>query len=180
MCFLLKLHLQYLYVSFLTCCSVWVLHFIHGHQGFWAAHMYTHISVTRISSGVLKLVMMVMTVEMMLTVLTFTELMATASPWWRRKRAGPQRSRQAVWDWWALNFSAGWGSSFGIFILVLSPEFILCCVPLKSVNKLINFALQDTGNSRLRRALECCTDQDYCNRDLHPTLPPINTPSKAP
>ncbi|XP_026995534.2 bone morphogenetic protein receptor, type IBb isoform X1 [Tachysurus fulvidraco] len=39
------------------------------------------------------------------------------------------------------------------------------------------FQCRDTGNSRLRRALECCTDQDYCNRDLHPTLPPINTPN---
>uniref|UniRef100_W5KHX7 Serine/threonine-protein kinase receptor n=1 Tax=Astyanax mexicanus TaxID=7994 RepID=W5KHX7_ASTMX len=38
------------------------------------------------------------------------------------------------------------------------------------------FQCRDTGNSRLRRVLECCTDQDYCNRDLHPTLPPLNTP----
>lgn len=26
---------------------------------------------------------------------------------------------------------------------------------------------------RSRRALECCTDQDYCNQNLHPTLPPL-------
>lgn len=70
---------------------------------------------------------------------------------------------------------------------MLSPEFFFCFSLLVSrffkINKQITFfffALQDTGNSRLRRALECCTDQDYCNRDLHPTLPPINTPSKAP
>lgn len=71
---------------------------------------------------------------------------------------------------------------------MLSPEFFFFVfvywylVSLKSINKSLFFffALQDTGNSRLRRALECCTDQDYCNRDLHPTLPPINTPSKAP
>ncbi|XP_012696194.2 bone morphogenetic protein receptor, type IBb [Clupea harengus] len=37
------------------------------------------------------------------------------------------------------------------------------------------FQCRDTGNARLRRILECCTDQDYCNRDLHPTLPPLNT-----
>ncbi|KAG5261785.1 hypothetical protein AALO_G00288360 [Alosa alosa] len=37
------------------------------------------------------------------------------------------------------------------------------------------FQCRDTGNSRLRRILECCTDQDFCNRDLHPTLPPLNT-----
>ncbi|XP_030647031.1 bone morphogenetic protein receptor type-1B [Chanos chanos] len=39
------------------------------------------------------------------------------------------------------------------------------------------FQCRDTGNSRQRRALECCTDKDYCNRDLHPTLPPHRTPS---
>nr|XP_029492882.1 bone morphogenetic protein receptor type-1B-like [Oncorhynchus nerka] len=39
------------------------------------------------------------------------------------------------------------------------------------------FQCRDTGNSRLRRSLECCTDQDYCNKDLHPTLPPLKTPS---
>ncbi|XP_016104910.1 bone morphogenetic protein receptor type-1B-like [Sinocyclocheilus grahami] len=39
------------------------------------------------------------------------------------------------------------------------------------------FQCRDTGNSKQRRALECCTDQDYCNRDLHPTLPPLRTPS---
>uniref|UniRef100_A0A674CER3 receptor protein serine/threonine kinase n=2 Tax=Salmoninae TaxID=504568 RepID=A0A674CER3_SALTR len=38
------------------------------------------------------------------------------------------------------------------------------------------FQCRDTGNSRLRRSLECCTDQDYCNKDLHPTLPPLKTP----
>lgn len=32
---------------------------------------------------------------------------------------------------------------------------------------------QDTGNARSRRAIECCRDQDYCNRRLHPTLPPL-------
>uniref|UniRef100_A0A4W4F841 Serine/threonine-protein kinase receptor n=1 Tax=Electrophorus electricus TaxID=8005 RepID=A0A4W4F841_ELEEL len=41
------------------------------------------------------------------------------------------------------------------------------------------FQCRDTGNSRLRRVLECCTDQDYCNRDLLPTLPPVLPPSKA-
>ncbi|XP_016316067.1 bone morphogenetic protein receptor type-1B-like [Sinocyclocheilus anshuiensis] len=34
----------------------------------------------------------------------------------------------------------------------------------------------DTGNARLRRILECCMDQDFCNRDLHPTLPPLKRP----
>uniref|UniRef100_A0A8C9VS19 Serine/threonine-protein kinase receptor n=1 Tax=Scleropages formosus TaxID=113540 RepID=A0A8C9VS19_SCLFO len=36
------------------------------------------------------------------------------------------------------------------------------------------FQCRDTENSRQRRALVCCTDRDYCNRDLHPTLPPPN------
>ncbi|XP_055774685.1 bone morphogenetic protein receptor type-1B isoform X2 [Salvelinus fontinalis] len=41
------------------------------------------------------------------------------------------------------------------------------------------FQCRDTGNSRLRRSLECCTDQDYCNKDLHPTLAPLKTPNYA-
>ncbi|KPP65843.1 bone morphogenetic protein receptor type-1B-like [Scleropages formosus] len=38
------------------------------------------------------------------------------------------------------------------------------------------FQCRDTGNARQRRSLECCTDQDYCNHDLHPTLPPQKPP----
>uniref|UniRef100_A0A672Q580 Serine/threonine-protein kinase receptor n=1 Tax=Sinocyclocheilus grahami TaxID=75366 RepID=A0A672Q580_SINGR len=41
------------------------------------------------------------------------------------------------------------------------------------------FQCRDTGNARLRRILECCTDQDFCNRDLHPTLPPLKRPGKT-
>ncbi|XP_028836010.1 bone morphogenetic protein receptor, type IBb isoform X2 [Denticeps clupeoides] len=39
------------------------------------------------------------------------------------------------------------------------------------------FQCRDTGNAHLRRILECCTDQDYCNRDLRPTLPPLQSQS---
>ncbi|XP_066509415.1 bone morphogenetic protein receptor type-1B-like [Hoplias malabaricus] len=39
------------------------------------------------------------------------------------------------------------------------------------------FQCRDTGGSRQRRALECCTDHDYCNRDLNPALPPLGKPS---
>uniref|UniRef100_A0A8C6WQQ3 Serine/threonine-protein kinase receptor n=1 Tax=Neogobius melanostomus TaxID=47308 RepID=A0A8C6WQQ3_9GOBI len=35
------------------------------------------------------------------------------------------------------------------------------------------FQCRDMWNGRLRKALECCTERDYCNKDLHPTLPPI-------
>ncbi|XP_008324100.1 bone morphogenetic protein receptor type-1B-like [Cynoglossus semilaevis] len=42
------------------------------------------------------------------------------------------------------------------------------------------FQCRDTGKARSRRALECCTDQDYCNRDLHPTLPPLVTSGMTP
>ncbi|KAM9793997.1 bone morphogenetic protein receptor, type IBb [Syngnathus typhle] len=37
------------------------------------------------------------------------------------------------------------------------------------------FQCKDTWPTRFRRILECCADQDYCNRDLHPTLPPLRT-----
>ncbi|KAM7392875.1 hypothetical protein PAMA_007809 [Pampus argenteus] len=37
------------------------------------------------------------------------------------------------------------------------------------------FQCRDTGNARSRRAVECCTHQNYCNRDFHPTLPPLRT-----
>ncbi|XP_032878449.1 bone morphogenetic protein receptor type-1B [Amblyraja radiata] len=35
-----------------------------------------------------------------------------------------------------------------------------------------DFQCRDTPKSSQRRAIECCTDRDFCNRDLHPTLPP--------
>ncbi|XP_026102854.1 bone morphogenetic protein receptor type-1B-like [Carassius auratus] len=37
------------------------------------------------------------------------------------------------------------------------------------------FQCRDTGNALRRRIIECCTDQDFCNRDLHPTLPPLQS-----
>ncbi|KAL0979823.1 hypothetical protein UPYG_G00190230 [Umbra pygmaea] len=39
------------------------------------------------------------------------------------------------------------------------------------------FQCRDTGNAQQRRVLECCTSEDYCNRDLNPTLPPLKTPN---
>ncbi|KAM9455257.1 bone morphogenetic protein receptor, type IBb isoform 2-T3 [Clarias gariepinus] len=39
------------------------------------------------------------------------------------------------------------------------------------------FQCRDTGSPNMRRAMECCNDRDYCNRDLHPTLPPIKMPN---
>ncbi|XP_061623111.1 bone morphogenetic protein receptor type-1B-like [Phyllopteryx taeniolatus] len=38
------------------------------------------------------------------------------------------------------------------------------------------FQCRDTWSLRQRRSLECCTDQDYCNRNLHPTLSPLKPP----
>lgn len=34
---------------------------------------------------------------------------------------------------------------------------------------------KDTWGSRSGRALECCMDKDYCNRNLRPTIPPLVT-----
>ncbi|KAM6987180.1 bone morphogenetic protein receptor, type IBb isoform 2-T2 [Aplochiton taeniatus] len=41
------------------------------------------------------------------------------------------------------------------------------------------FQCRDTNNARERRAIECCTDEDYCNKDLYPTLPPLRTPDSS-
>ncbi|XP_061757999.1 bone morphogenetic protein receptor type-1B isoform X2 [Nerophis ophidion] len=38
------------------------------------------------------------------------------------------------------------------------------------------FQCRDTWSSHQRKSLECCTDQDYCNQNLHPTLPPLKPP----
>uniref|UniRef100_A0A7N8XLX5 Serine/threonine-protein kinase receptor n=1 Tax=Mastacembelus armatus TaxID=205130 RepID=A0A7N8XLX5_9TELE len=46
------------------------------------------------------------------------------------------------------------------------------CLPLAG----LEFQCRDTGNSYQRRSLECCTDQDFCNKNLHPTLPPLKPP----
>ncbi|KAI9521864.1 Bone morphogenetic protein receptor type-1B [Dissostichus eleginoides] len=35
---------------------------------------------------------------------------------------------------------------------------------------------RNTGNALHRRSLECCSDEDYCNKNLHPTLPPLKPP----
>uniref|UniRef100_UPI00358E5346 bone morphogenetic protein receptor type-1B-like n=1 Tax=Myxine glutinosa TaxID=7769 RepID=UPI00358E5346 len=34
------------------------------------------------------------------------------------------------------------------------------------------FQCRDSPNSRFRRTIECCTESDFCNRLLQPTLPP--------
>nr|XP_020474295.1 bone morphogenetic protein receptor type-1B-like isoform X1 [Monopterus albus]XP_020474296.1 bone morphogenetic protein receptor type-1B-like isoform X1 [Monopterus albus] len=39
----------------------------------------------------------------------------------------------------------------------------------------LRFQCRDIENASVRRAIECCRDQDYCNRNLHPTLPPLMT-----
>lgn len=36
-----------------------------------------------------------------------------------------------------------------------------------------DFQCRDTPIPHQRRSIECCTDEDFCNRNLHPTLPPI-------
>jgi len=49
----------------------------------------------------------------------------------------------------------------------------------KKINEIPFFVFQEIENSRQRRSLECCTDQDYCNKNLHPTLPPLKPPRKC-
>ncbi|XP_010789399.1 bone morphogenetic protein receptor type-1B-like, partial [Notothenia coriiceps] len=38
------------------------------------------------------------------------------------------------------------------------------------------FQCRNTGNPLQRRSVECCSDEDYCNKNLHPTLPPLKPP----
>ncbi|KAK1175998.1 hypothetical protein AOXY_G768 [Acipenser oxyrinchus oxyrinchus] len=40
-----------------------------------------------------------------------------------------------------------------------------------------DFQCRDTPKFYQRRTIECCTDDNYCNKDLHPTLPPQKTPN---
>uniref|UniRef100_A0A3B3U2Z5 receptor protein serine/threonine kinase n=1 Tax=Poecilia latipinna TaxID=48699 RepID=A0A3B3U2Z5_9TELE len=40
------------------------------------------------------------------------------------------------------------------------------------------FQCRDTVFPHERKSLECCTDEDFCNRNLHPTLPPLKPPRK--
>ncbi|KAM9810848.1 bone morphogenetic protein receptor type-1B [Neosynchiropus ocellatus] len=38
------------------------------------------------------------------------------------------------------------------------------------------FQCRETWHRRQRKYLECCTDHDYCNKNLRPTLPPLEPP----
>ncbi|KAM4532993.1 bone morphogenetic protein receptor type-1B-like [Fundulus diaphanus] len=51
----------------------------------------------------------------------------------------------------------------------------------RSAGCLLHSGLQcrDTQNARSRRAIECCKDHDYCNRNLSPMLPPLVTSEYA-
>lgn len=37
---------------------------------------------------------------------------------------------------------------------------------------------QDTPIPHQRRSIECCTERNECNKDLHPTLPPLKNKGK--
>ncbi|XP_037114946.1 bone morphogenetic protein receptor type-1B isoform X1 [Syngnathus acus] len=52
------------------------------------------------------------------------------------------------------------------------PVFTAGCLALIGSE----FQCRDEWSSRQQRTLECCTDEDYCNQKLHPTLPPLNPP----
>uniref|UniRef100_A0A3B5R834 receptor protein serine/threonine kinase n=1 Tax=Xiphophorus maculatus TaxID=8083 RepID=A0A3B5R834_XIPMA len=41
------------------------------------------------------------------------------------------------------------------------------------------FQCRDTVFPHERKSLQCCTDEDFCNRNLHPTLPPLKPPRNA-
>ncbi|MEQ2187235.1 Bone morphogenetic protein receptor type-1B, partial [Goodea atripinnis] len=41
------------------------------------------------------------------------------------------------------------------------------------------FQCRDTVFPNERRSLECCKDEDFCNKNLHPTLPPLKPPLYA-
>ncbi|KAG8511670.1 Bone morphogenetic protein receptor type-1B, partial [Galemys pyrenaicus] len=36
-----------------------------------------------------------------------------------------------------------------------------------------DFQCRDTPIPHQRRSIECCTERNECNKDLHPTLPPL-------
>uniref|UniRef100_A0A8C5WNB8 receptor protein serine/threonine kinase n=1 Tax=Laticauda laticaudata TaxID=8630 RepID=A0A8C5WNB8_LATLA len=51
-------------------------------------------------------------------------------------------------------------------------SFTTGCIGLEGSD----FQCRDTPLSQPRRLIACCTDQDFCNKDLHPTLPPLEHP----
>ncbi|XP_070805229.1 bone morphogenetic protein receptor type-1B [Pituophis catenifer annectens] len=52
-------------------------------------------------------------------------------------------------------------------------SFTTGCIGLEGSD----FQCRDTPLSQPRRLIACCTDQDFCNKDLHPTLPPLEHPA---
>lgn len=42
----------------------------------------------------------------------------------------------------------------------------------------VRFQFQDTPIPHQRRSIECCTERNECNKDLHPTLPPLKNRGK--
>lgn len=65
--------------------------------------------------------------------------------------------------------------------------FVLCCIcsitcprPSWSLQNLNVYSIlleQDSPKAQLRRTIECCRT-DFCNQDLQPTLPPLDSTGK--
>lgn len=62
---------------------------------------------------------------------------------------------------------------------------VLCCISsitcpslsLQNLNVYSIFFQQDSPKAQLRRTIECCRT-DFCNQDLQPTLPPLDSTGK--
>lgn len=59
------------------------------------------------------------------------------------------------------------------------PEYCLNFDGFQLITLLSLKLFQDTPIPHQRRSIECCTGQDYCNKHLHPTLPPLKNRGKG-
>lgn len=99
----------------------------------------------------------------------------------------------SCFKWWSWTvFYWGFFDIFCLFVCVFKLKwpkilFLLSCISrissacpswsLQNLNVFPIFLQQDSPKAQLRRTIECCRT-DFCNQDLQPTLPPLDSTGK--